>query len=75
MTDVNIAEEFHSDAQDDAFDAAIIISGDGDLASPVRAISERDPEKRAVVAFPAGTPLSRSPQRGGRVLHHRPGRV
>ena len=54
MTEVNIAEEFHSDAQDDAFDAAIIISGDGYLASPVRAISKRHPEKRAVVAFPPG---------------------
>ena len=54
MTDVNIAVELLGDAQDDAFDAAIIISGDGDLASPVRAISERHPEKRAVVAFPPG---------------------
>ena len=54
MTYVNIAVELLGDAQDYAFDAAIIISGDGDLASPVRAISECHPEKRAVVAFPPG---------------------
>ena len=54
MTDVNIAVELLGDAQDDTFDAAIIISGDGDLASPVRAIRERYPEKRAIVAFPPG---------------------
>ncbi len=54
MTDVNIAVELLSDAQDDAFDTAIIISGDGDLASPVRAVRERYPGKRAIVAFPPG---------------------
>ena len=54
MTDVNIAVELLGDAQDDAFDTAIIISGDGDLASPVRAVGERYPEKRAIVAFPPG---------------------
>ena len=41
MTDVNIAVELLGDVQDDAFDTAIIISGDGDLASPVRAVGER----------------------------------
>lgn len=54
MTDVNIAVELLGDAQDDAFDTAIIISGDGDLASPVRAVAERYPGKRAIVAFPPG---------------------
>ena len=34
MTDVNIAVELLGDAQDDAFDTAIIVSGDGDLAGP-----------------------------------------
>lgn len=43
MTDVNIAVELLGDAQNDAFDTAIIISGDGDLASPVRAVAERYP--------------------------------
>ena len=71
MTDVNIAVELLGDAQDDAFDTAIIVSGDGDLASPVRAI-------RSVIlgsgllSLPAWSALSRSPQCGDSVLHHRP---
>ena len=53
-TDVNIAVELLGDAQDDLFDTAIIISGDGDLASPVRTVRERYPGKQAIVAFPPG---------------------
>ena len=52
MTDVNMAVELLGDAQDDLFDTALVVSGDGDLAGPVRAISERYPAKRTVVAFP-----------------------
>ena len=52
MTDVNIAVEVLGDAQDDAFDTAIIMSGDGDLAGPVRSVRERYPGKRTVIAFP-----------------------
>ena len=52
MTDVNLAVELLGDAQDDAFDTAIVVSGDGDLASPVRAVMERYSSKRVVVAFP-----------------------
>ena len=52
MTDVNIAVEMLGDAQDNAFDTAIIISADGDLAGPVRAVRERYPTKRVIVAFP-----------------------
>ena len=52
MTDVNIATELLSDAQDDAFDTAIVISGDSDLSGPVTAVRERYPHKRVVVAFP-----------------------
>lgn len=54
MTDVNIAVELLGDAQDDLFDTALVVSGDGDLAGPVRAIGERYLAKRAVVAFPPG---------------------
>ncbi len=54
MTDVNIAVEMLADAQDDSFDTAIIVSGDGDLAGPVRAVSSRYPKKRVVTAFPPG---------------------
>ena len=52
MTDVNIAVELLGDAQDDAFDTAIVMSGDSDLTRPVQAVRARYPGKRIVVAFP-----------------------
>ncbi len=52
MTDVNIAVELLGDAQDDAFDIAILVSGDGDLAGPLFALKERHPKKTAIVLFP-----------------------
>lgn len=52
MTDVNIAVELLGDAQDDAFDTAIVISGDSDLAGPISALRERYSNKRVLVAFP-----------------------
>ena len=50
-TDVNIAVRMVLDGADDAFAVAILISGDGDLAGPVRAIRARHPEKHVVAAF------------------------
>lgn len=52
MTDVNIAVEMLRDAQDDAFDSAVLVSGDGDLTGPILAVRERYPAKRVRVAFP-----------------------
>jgi uncharacterized LabA/DUF88 family protein len=52
MTDVNIAVSLLGDAQDNAFDTAIIVSGDSDLTTPVLAIRERYPNKRVIIAFP-----------------------
>ena len=52
MTDVNIAVELLGDASDGAFDTAIIISADSDLAGPISTVRQRFPEKRTVVAFP-----------------------
>ena len=52
MTDVNIAMRLLTDAQDDIFDIAIIISADGDLAGPVAEIRRRYPGKKVVIAFP-----------------------
>ena len=52
MTDVNIATELLGDANDDAFDTAIIISGDSDLSGTVTTIRRRYPGKRVIVAFP-----------------------
>ena len=54
MTDVNIAVELLGDAQDNAFDTALIVSADGDLLGPIRAVRQRHPQKRIVVAFPPG---------------------
>lgn len=52
MTDVNIAVELLGDAQDDAFDTAIVVSGDSDLARPISDVRERYRHKRVLVAFP-----------------------
>ena len=52
MTDVNIAVELLSDAYEDAFDTAIVVSADRDLARPITMVRERFAGKRVVVAFP-----------------------
>jgi uncharacterized LabA/DUF88 family protein len=54
MTDVNIAVELMSDALQDVFDVALLISGDSDLAPPVLKIRELFPRKRIVVVSPPG---------------------
>jgi len=52
MTDVNIAVELLLDATDDRFDTAIIVSADSDLSPPIKAVLQRFPDKRVIVAFP-----------------------
>ena len=52
MTDVNIAVEMLSDAYQNLFDVALVISADSDLSPPVLAIKNLFPEKRVVIAFP-----------------------
>lgn len=54
MTDVNIAAQLLSDAYEDKFDTAIVISGDSDLTTPIKMVLERFPNKRIIVAFPPG---------------------
>lgn len=54
MTDVNIAIQLMTDAFDNAFDTALVISGDSDLTTPIRRVRERFPSKRVIVAFPPG---------------------
>ena len=51
-TDVNIAVEMLTDAYEDRFDTALLISGDSDLADLIRIIRSRFPQKWVVVAFP-----------------------
>lgn len=52
MTDVNIAVSLLLDAYDDAFDTAILITGDSDLTAPIKELRKRFPKKLLVVAFP-----------------------
>lgn len=54
MTDVNIATEMLTDAFEDRFDTAVLVSADSDLVSPIKAVRRLFPEKRVVVAFPPG---------------------
>jgi len=52
MTDVNIATEMLTDAFEDKFDTAILVSADSDLVPPIRTIKRIYPRKRIVVFFP-----------------------
>lgn len=52
MTDVNIAVHMLTDAMDDVYDMAMLISGDSDLVPPIRAVHSKFPTKRVMVAFP-----------------------
>jgi hypothetical protein len=52
MTDVNIATEMLTDAFQDNYDTALLISADSDLVPTVLAIQNLFPEKKIVVAFP-----------------------
>lgn len=52
MTDVNIATELMTDAFQNRFDTALIISGDSDLTGPIKSVRRLFPRKRVVVAFP-----------------------
>lgn len=52
MTDVNIAIQLLLDALDDAFDVALVISGDSDLTTSIHRVRQRFPAKRVIVAFP-----------------------
>jgi len=54
MTDVNIAVQLLTDAFEDRFDTALIVSADSDLTTPVRQVLARLPQKRIVVAQPPG---------------------
>lgn len=52
MTDVNIAVALLSDAYQDRFDTALLISADSDLVPVVKAVKTLFPEKRVCSAFP-----------------------
>lgn len=52
MTDVNIAAALLGDAYGNAYDRAILVSGDNDLAGPVSIIRQQFPRKEVIAAFP-----------------------
>ena len=52
MTDVRIATEMLTDAFNNRFDEALLVSGDSELAPPIHAIRQQFAEKRIIVAFP-----------------------
>lgn len=52
MTDVNIAVEMMTDAHNDKYDMAMLITGDSDLVPPIKAIHGIFHPKRVFVAFP-----------------------
>jgi uncharacterized LabA/DUF88 family protein len=52
MTDVNIATEFLTDAFDNRFDTALLVTADSDLTRPIEVVRARFPGKRVVLAFP-----------------------
>lgn len=52
MTDVNISTSIIIDAYKDAYDMAILISGDSDLTSPIREVHNLFKNKRVFIVFP-----------------------
>jgi uncharacterized LabA/DUF88 family protein len=54
MTDVNIACHMLTDAMDNRFDVALVLSGDSDLVPPVQTVRQRWPQKRVIAVFPPG---------------------
>ena len=52
MTDVNIAVALLEDANNNRYDAAIVISADSDLTRPIEVVRQKFANKRVRVAFP-----------------------
>lgn len=52
MTDVNIATAMLTDAFQDRFDMALLVSADSDLTAPILAVRQLFPSKRVILAFP-----------------------
>lgn len=52
MTDVQIGVEIVSDAYQNNFDAALLVSGDIDLVPSIEMIKYKFPNKRVIVVFP-----------------------
>ena len=53
-TDVKVAISLVADAYEDAFDRAIVVSADSDLAPPISLVRSKFPQKEVTVAAPPG---------------------
>jgi hypothetical protein len=52
QTDVNIASDMLTDAYENKYDIAILVSGDSDLCAPIKQIRRLFPDKIVIVDFP-----------------------
>lgn len=52
MTDVNVAMQLLTDAYEDRFDTALLISADSDLTTPINMVRAKFPDKKIIVALP-----------------------
>ena len=52
MTDVNISVELMTDAFQDRFDVALLLSADSDLVGPIDTVRRLYSAKQVIVAFP-----------------------
>ena len=69
MTDVNISVELMTDALQNRFDVALLISADSDLVGPVETVQRLFPTKRVVAIFPPGRSSFALKQIAKAVLH------
>lgn len=68
-TDVNLAVSVLTDAINDEFDVAYIISGDSDQAPTIRALKALRPKKRVVAVFPPNRVSTELKKLSDRVLY------
>ena len=57
-TDINLALSLITDAQDDVFDRAYLVSADSDQAATARVFRDRFPEKQLITVAPPGRNFS-----------------
>lgn len=58
QTDINLALSVFSDAMNDVFDWAYILSADSDQAATAQFVKEHFPEKKLVTVVPPSQPIS-----------------
>jgi len=69
MTDVNISVELMTDAMQNRFDVALLVSADSDLVGPVEAVHRLFQAKRIIILFPPGRSSFALKQKAKAVLH------